>query len=122
MSEVIKPNPNRRVLIVEDSSKLFNLLPRLYEDEGIQAVAVCSLEDAKKALEAGGFTEVLTDSLKGDWIGVVESAGNLPVRLLSANASIRSEAERRSVQFLDKGDFNIRDILQEPIVSKEQKR
>ena len=58
MSEVLKPKPNRRVLIVEDSSSWLSLLPELYDNEGIQAVA---------ALEAGGFTEVLTDSLEGDW-------------------------------------------------------
>ena len=94
-------------------------MPELYDNEGIQAVAVRSLEEAKKALEAGGFTEVLTDSLEGDWIGVVESANGLPVRLLSGIASLKREAEQRSVPFLDKGDFNIGDIIKEPVLPKK---
>jgi len=114
MVERLNEKKPRKILVVEDSSNWLNLLPRLFEKEGIKAVTAGSLQEAQKALEAGGFTEIVTDSLEGDWIDVVESAGRLPVKLLSGNASLQGEAEKRGVQFLDKGDFDIESLLKDP--------
>ena len=43
MSEKLQSSP-RKVLIVEDSGNWQSLLPRLFEDEGVEAIVVDSAE------------------------------------------------------------------------------
>ena len=103
----------RKVLIVEDSDNWLRLLPALFSNEGIEALAVDSLEAAREALKTGQFTEVVTDSLEGDWLDVVESAATLPVKLLTGNGSLERAATDRGVVFLDKATFDIETLISE---------
>jgi len=110
MGEKIGQNP-RKVLIVEDSQNWRDILPRFFEKKGFEIVVVDSAEAAKVALEKGGFSEIVTDGLEGDWKTVIDNAAGLPVKLLSGDVRHKSAAEKQGVRFLDKSDFNPDDLV-----------
>lgn len=112
MAETIGQNP-RKVLIVEDSKIWQKLLPRLFDRKGIETVVVTSAEAAKEALKKGGFSEIVTDGLEGDWKIVADNAGGLPVKLLSLGVTHKSAAEEQGIRFFDKNDFNPEDLVQQ---------
>ncbi|MFH1863701.1 MAG: hypothetical protein ABIJ85_02175 [bacterium] len=99
----------RRVLIVEDSQNWRDLLPSVFK--GIETVVVKSAKEAEEALKKGGFTEIVTDGLGGDWTQVVEKSGGLPVKLLSGDVRHKHLAIEKGVKFLDKGTFDINELL-----------
>ena len=79
--------------------------------KGFEIVVVDSVEAAKVALEKGGFSEIVTDGLEGDWKTVIDNAAGLPVKLLSGDVRHKSAAEKQGVRFLDKSDFNPDDLV-----------
>ncbi len=74
-----------------------------------------SADAAKAALEKGGYTEVITDGLKGDWVGVAMRAKELgfPVKLLSGDERHRGTAGEMDVPYLDKHAWDTKDLVGE---------
>ena len=100
-------------MIVEDSENWQSLLPILFEDEGVEAIVVDSAEKARIALEEGGFTEIITDGLEGEWTDVVDNAGDVPVRLLSGDGRDKKLAESKGIPFFNKADLDIDGLVKQ---------
>lgn len=83
-----------RILIVEDESSMQRILSVMLSQDGHDAVAVASSQEAGKALGQGRFDLVLTDQrlAQGDGLGVLklcrESDPVMPVIMLTAYATV----------------------------------
>ncbi|MBU1931700.1 hypothetical protein KJ965_03295 [Patescibacteria group bacterium] len=112
-----QPRPPRKVLVVEDSENWPDTLSRFFTSEEIEFVIVDSVEAAEVALAEGGFTEILTDGLEGDWVGVVDISGDMPVRLLTAQyKDYKPLADEMGISILDKFTLDWMDaVLEEPL-------
>ncbi|MBU0619047.1 hypothetical protein KKD62_02305 [Patescibacteria group bacterium] len=92
-------------------------MSRFFTSEEIEFVIVDSVEAAEVALAEGGFTEILTDGLEGDWVGVVDISGDMPVRLLTAQyKDYKPLADEMGISILDKFTLDWMDaVLEEPL-------
>lgn len=100
-------------MIAEDAENWRDLLTEVFKSRGIEFKVVESSEAVKEALEKGGYTEVITDGLKGKWVDVARRAKQhgLPVKLLSGEDEYKEAAEKAGVPFFQKFPLNIRELI-----------
>ncbi len=107
-----EPDPDRRILVVEDDLALRELVVTVLEDEGYAVIAARVPLDAAALLEQVGFDLVITDgfSRTGSAVftstaDVLQAAGATPVALFSAH-TLELDAARAA---------GFRDLITKPV-------
>jgi CheY-like chemotaxis protein len=97
-----------KVLVVEDEKSWERTHKMIAEEAGHEVVIATSAEEAKKALEANGIDRIVTDGLEDAWTQVHDIAQEKGIKIVvvSASNTVKTEAKKRGVQYVDKGDVD----------------
>jgi two-component system, NtrC family, response regulator PilR len=107
--------PKRKILIVEDDPELRQLLVDLCDVLSIATVTADNVPEARQILRRERVSEVITDSLQGDWKKLVrlvrKQVGNIPITLWTADTPYQQAVERLGVCFVDQNRFELLPLL-----------
>ena len=112
MEEKLVTNNERRILVVEDDKTWRRELTRYLEQSEIKFAVADSAKAAKKVLEEGGYTDIITDGLEGTFTDVIEAAGTIPVTVLSGDYQVERTAKEMEIRFMNKGAFDPEKLLE----------
>lgn len=97
--------PTRKILIVMEDRELQQLLVDFCAALSIATVTADSVTRVCEMLQRQAVSEVITDSLHGEWQRLVElvrqQAGLIPMTLWAADGQDQRQAERMGVRFVD---------------------
>jgi len=134
-AEVLSEGPVHRVLVVDDSQGVRQVVSGVFASHGFSTLAAGSVSDALAALARNAVDALVVDFSmpRADGVALVHMVrqryGQIPIVMLSGVASEedRSRAERAGVDaFFDKADFakgalvqTLRDLIEERDVNAE---
>jgi hypothetical protein len=110
--------PTRTILIVMADRELQQLLVDFCAAFTIATVTADSVACVQAILQQQTVSEVITDSLQGEWQQLVEivrqGAGSVPITLWAVDELAQRQAERLGVRFVDQNSFAL------PVLVKAQ--
>lgn len=105
----------RKILIVEDDRDLRQLLVDLCDAQFVATMTADSVAGARKVLQRERVSEVITDSLQGEWQQLVQlvrtQAAHIPLTLWTVDTQYQQAAERLGVRFVDQNSMALLSLV-----------